>query len=111
MVTVREALENDSIEFGKLYDSLYDKGMGNWDNINSTDTIHDYINEMMRQGISVSHILTALEVEICETGYWEIWLGNSMETPSPINTKKELTDALGLWDDESLDTELDIEVI
>ena len=47
-------------------------------------------------GVHISHIVQALEDNPSEQEVYGIWLGNSMETPTPINTKKELFDALGV---------------
>lgn len=54
-------------------------------------------------------MLKALETEYCESEQWKIWLGNSMETPSPINTKEDLVEALGL-SEEDLEKEIVIEL-
>lgn len=107
-MTIRVALADDSIDFDTFFNALNDKGIGDWDSINSTDIIHDYINDMMRQDVSVRHILEALETEDCSTDQWHIWLGNSMETPEPINTKQDLVDALDI-SEEDMDT-IEIEV-
>lgn len=104
---IKEALLNNNISWGDFFNALCNIDMGDWDSINSTDTIQAYIREQMANGIHVSHILEAIETEHCEHDQWYIWLGNSMETPSPINTKDELVEALGL-SDEDLDTEIEI---
>lgn len=93
---------------GKLT-ALSDSDIGCWDNVNSTDVIQQYIREKMTEGIQVSHMLKALETEHCESEQWEIWLGNSMEIPSPINTKEDLVEALGL-SEEDLEREIAIEL-
>lgn len=100
ILTIKKALKNDEITYREFYSAIQEKGLGNWDNINSADTIQDYITYMMKQGVRVSHILEALEQNESEFDDWSIWLGNSMETPSPINSKQDLIDALGLDEDE-----------
>jgi len=46
--------------------------------------------------VFVSHILSAIEQSASEFDDWAIWLGNSMTTPEPINSKEGLFKALGL---------------
>lgn len=99
-MTIREALLSEEVSFDDFYNGIENTELGYWDNINSTDIIYDYINEKMREGIIVSHILNALENDSSEHDLWDIWLGNSMETPKPINDKEDLVDALCLDDDD-----------
>ena len=40
------------------------RNIGDWDNINDREIIYQYINEKMRDGIYVSHILKVLEEKI-----------------------------------------------
>jgi len=82
------------MSFDELYTHLRDKDLGNWDNVNSEETIEMYCSEMMKKGIHISHIIKALEENPSEQDLHRIWLGNSMETPTPINTKQELIEAL-----------------
>lgn len=91
-MTIKQAME--TMNFDDFYNAVLELN-GNWDEVNSTDTIKMYINDMMSQGINVSHILEAIE-EYNPTEMWRIWLGNSMETPEPITTNQELVDALEL---------------
>ncbi len=51
---------------------------------------------MSLKGIHVSHILEAMEENSSNEELYCIWLGNSMETPTPINNKKDLFEALEL---------------
>ena len=53
-----------------------------------------YINDMNSGGINVSHIEEVLENNPSREELYGIWLGNSMNTPTPINTKQDLIDAL-----------------
>ena len=46
-------------------------------------------SEKMKEGIHISHIVAELEKTSSEHDLWAIRLGNSMETPSPINNKKD----------------------
>lgn len=55
----------------------------------------------MRNGIRVSHMLAALEQSDADN--FIVWLGESAETPVPINTKEELIDVLGLTLDEIIE--------
>ena len=98
--TAKNLIDNDEVGFDDFYDTLHEQSIGNWDNVNDRDTIYDYINDMMRDGIIVSHILVALEQDSHD--YYSIWLGNSMETPEPIETKEQLAEALGLDGSETL---------
>ena len=93
---IKEMLNNPKVDFNTFYQYLQDENKGNWDDINSEETIKQYINEMIEKGISVSHILEAMETNPSSEGLFNIWLGNSMETPTPINNKKDLLEALGL---------------
>ena len=88
----------DDISFDDFYDILHEKEVGNWDNVNNEETIKTYIKDMMDKGIHVSHILEALETNPSNHELYEIWLGNSMLTPKPINSKKHLLKALGIND-------------
>lgn len=103
---IYEALIDENVGYQEFYKALQDEGTGYWDGVNSTDTIQSYINDMMRNGVLVSHILKALEDNESEYDDWAIWLGDSMETPTPINSKQDLVDALGL-SGEDLDREIE----
>jgi len=91
---VKQMLKDNSINFNDFYDYLQTEEFGNWDSVNSEDTIKQYVNEMSLKGIHVSHILQALEENPSSKGLYCIWLGNSMETPTPINNKNDLFEAL-----------------
>lgn len=84
------------MSFGELYDYLQDKDEGYWDNVNSEEIVRMYIDDMNNDGINVSHIEEAIENNPSREGLYEIWLGNSMNTPTPINTKEDLLEALEL---------------
>lgn len=99
---IREALLNDNIGVLELYSALIDADMGNYDNVNSTEIIKEYIADMISKDINVLHMVKAIEDEVSKYDLWEVWLGNSMETPTPINTKQELLDALSI-EEEDLD--------
>jgi hypothetical protein len=107
MITIKEALDNNEIEFNDFYNALQEKEIGYWDSINSEDIIHEYIDDMMDRGVQVSHILKAIEENPSDQELYSIWLGNSMETPEPINTKEDLVNALEL-DDDGLQQKIDI---
>ena len=87
-------LRQIDVSFNDFYTYLRDNELGNWDNINSEDTIKQYIKEMMAKGIHVSHILKAIEETLSEQELYRIWLGNSAETPTPINNKQDLLNGL-----------------
>lgn len=95
-LTIKQAINSSEVSFNSFYNALYEFGEGFWDGVNDTEIIKMYITDMINEDIWVSHILEAIETEHSSTDLWEIWLGDSGETPSPINTKKELVDALGL---------------
>jgi hypothetical protein len=99
-ITIKKALVDENISYRNFYSALRDVEVGNWDNVNSTDIMYDYINEMMRKGIFVSHILKAIEENDNYFDDWAIWLGNSMEVPEPINGKEDLLEALELSEDD-----------
>ena len=84
------------MSFGELYDYLGDNDEADWDNVNSEYIVRMYIDDMNNDGIDVSHIEEVLENNPSKQELYEIWLGNSMETPTPINTKEDLLEALGL---------------
>jgi len=88
--------EIDNMTFGELYDYLRDKDEGYWDNVNSEEIVRMYIDDMNNEGVNVSHIEEVLENNPSRQELYEIWLGNSMETPTPINTKEDLLEALEL---------------
>jgi len=91
---IKSIFNNEEYDFSAFYDYLQNADYGNWDNINSDETIRQYINEKVKEGIRVSHILEALENNPSKEDLYCIWLGNSMETPTPINNKKDLLEAL-----------------
>lgn len=99
-MTIKQALSDDGVGYYELYDYLLENDIGYWNDVNSTEILYDYINDMMREGYRVSHILAAMENEVCETEDWHIALDNSMNTPTPIKTKEDLTDALYLSDEQ-----------
>ena len=94
--TIKKALHDDKVPYREFYYALQYAGLGFWDNVNSTDNIKEHIIEMIGEDITVSHILATLESEESGTDDWKIWLGNSMETPEPINSKEDLVKALGI---------------
>ena len=69
-IRLDELVKNDAISLGDMYSIVLDENLGNLD-----------------------EILQAIE-EISSTWLFNIWLGNSMETPCPINTKEDLKEAL-----------------
>ena len=89
-------MNDKDVSFEDFYQYLQDKDLGDWDNINSEDTIKQYVTEKMNEGIIVSHIVKALEENPSTKDMYNIWLGNSMETPIPINNKEDLVEALEL---------------
>lgn len=95
-MSYKEMLKNENISFNELYTYLQIEGIGDWDSVNDESTIRQFCSEMILKGILVSHILKVIEENKSEEGIYNIWLGNSMEIPTPINTKKELVEALGL---------------
>lgn len=101
-----DALNNENISFNKFYYGLLNSDIGCWDQVNSTDNIVEYIIEQIREGVPIAHMLSVIEKRYSEYGIWNIWLGDSGEEPEPINSKKELLDALEL---DNEDLEIDIE--
>lgn len=92
---ILRAMLDDSISFDKFYEMLYEADYGYWDGINSREIIEQYIKEMIDKGISVGHMLVALDnSDINDVNHFCIWLGNSLNTPIPIETKEELYNAL-----------------
>ena len=108
LMTIKQAMEDNNIDFDKFYDTLSYNEIGYWDEVNDTEIIKEYIKDMIDKDIDVSHILRAIEKEYSEYDLWEIWLGNSMETPKPINTKEDLAKAINLQE-EHYETELDFQ--
>ena len=53
------------------------------------------IYSSFKERITVSHILKVIEDNPSEHGQYSIWLGNSTETPKPINTVEELLICVG----------------
>ena len=86
--------ELKKMSFNEAYDYLRDNDIGNWDNVNNEDIIKQYCNEMSLKGIHISHILKAIEDNPSQEELYCIWLGNSMETPTPINNVDDLLEAL-----------------
>lgn len=105
---IKDALKNEDISYRDFYAALQMLGIGYWDGVNSTEIIEQYVRDMMKDGIRVSHILAALEDNESEFDDWRIWLGNSMNTPIPINSKEDLIEALEL-EDEDLEADIEIE--
>lgn len=90
----KELSEDDDISFDGFYNELRELDLGDWDSVNSEEIILQYVNEKSKEGVQVSHILKAMEEDPSYEELYQIWLGNSMETPTPINTKQELFNAL-----------------
>lgn len=90
----KEMIADDDISFGEFYNDLRELEIGNWDEVNSEEIIRQYITEKSNEGYNVSHILKAIEENPSSEELYAIWLGNSMETPIPINTKEELYNIL-----------------
>jgi len=92
--------EIKKMKFQEAYAYLQEEDKGDWDNVNSEGIVKQYCKEMIDADINISHILEALEQNQSSEGLYCIWLGNSMETPTPINNVEELLQALGLEDEE-----------
>lgn len=90
----KQMLNDNNVSFDEYYNFTSQNDMGYIDGINDREIIQQYISEMMEKGIIVSHMLKALEDS--DADLFEIWLGNSMLTPEPIETKQKLHDALQL---------------
>lgn len=103
-LTIAEAIDEKRISFKEFYEVLKDIGLAEVDDINDTEIIEQYLEEKEAEDIEVSHIREALE-RGCSTDIWRIWLGNSMETPEPIETKQDLADILYL-DENDFNTKL-----
>lgn len=93
-IRLNELVKDCSIDLEKMYSIALEEDLGFLDGINDREVIEMYITEKMKEGIIVGHILEAIE-ENPSVELFSIWLGNSMETPSPIRTKEELKEALG----------------
>ena len=91
-----ELLNDDETSFDTFYQYLRSEDTGEWDGVNSEETIKQYCTEKIDEGIHVSHIIEALENNPSEEELYKIWLGNSMNTPEPIKTKKQLLEALNI---------------
>ena len=103
---IKYAISDNKISWANFFNTLSNLEIGCWDNVNPTYIIEEYIEKMHMIGVNVGHIEEALATQSPEHEHWMIWLGNSMETPFPINTKQDLVDALELTD-EDLEQELD----
>jgi hypothetical protein len=93
MKTIKEIKK---MSFEEAYNYLRDNDFGDWDSVNSEDIIKLYCSEMANKGIHISHILQAIEESPSNEELYSIWLGNSMETPTPINNVDDLLEALGV---------------
>lgn len=91
---IKSMLEDEEVSFNKFYNFLHNEDTGNWDVVNNEETIRKYVSGKINERIYVSHILQALEEHPSKEEEYCIWLGNSMETPTPINNKKDLIEAL-----------------
>lgn len=90
---LNELVKDASIDLEEMYSIVIDEDIGFLDGINNREIIEMYIDEKMQEGIRVSHMLQILESSNADL--FEVWLGNSMETPEPIETKERLKEALG----------------
>ncbi len=88
------------MRFEDAYEYCIDQTNLNWDNVNTLETLNEYIKEKADEGIKVSHILRAVEENRSEYEIYDIWLGDSMNTPAPIDSVKDLLDALAYSTDK-----------
>jgi hypothetical protein len=88
------------LPFQDAYDLLQEHDIGNWDAVNDKGIIISYCTDMMEKGVIVSHIIKALEDNESDEDLYNIWLGNSMNTPTPINTVNDLIEALEISDND-----------
>ena len=89
-------VNDENVSFDDLYQDLSELDLGNWDDVNSETTVLNYCRDMMFKGVSISHILKAIEDKKSEHDLYAINLGNSMRVADPINNKLDLIKALGL---------------
>ncbi len=92
-ITYYKKLWNDQCTFEEF--CQYVRNMGDWGNVNDRETIRGYVKEKIEEDVCVAHILEAIESNPHDKLFC-IWLGSSMETPTPIRTKTDLIEALGL---------------
>lgn len=92
-VRLNQLINDSSVDLDQMYQIALDEDLGFLDGINDREIIEMYIAEKMQEGIIVSHMLKALEDS--DERLFEVWLGNSMETPEPITSKERLREALG----------------
>lgn len=92
---IKEMLEDDT-DFRDFYAFLREDDIGCWDMVNSEETVKNYISEMMNKGFHVSNLLKAIEENPSTEELYCVWLGSTLKTPTPINTKKDLVEALGI---------------
>ncbi len=92
---IENMLQDENITFNQMYDKLRDLDNGNWDDINSEEVVLEYVSEKLGEGYRVAHIAEAIQDNFSREELYQIDLGNSMNTPTPINNKYDLVQALG----------------
>ena len=95
-IKILKMFNDKDVSFDTFYSYLQERDVGDWDSVNSEDIIKQYCSEMMGKDINISHIVKALESDKSKHELYSIWLGNSMEIPTSINTKQDLIEALCL---------------
>lgn len=98
-ITIEEAVKEKRISFKEFYEVLQNARLADSDNINGTEILEQYIEEMEEADVQVAHMREALE-QGSRTDLWEVWLGSSMETPRPLETKEDLVEVLDLRREE-----------
>ena len=95
--SIKDMLNDDNVSFDDFFNYLQDEDKGDWDSINSEDIVRMYIEDMNSQDVDVEHIEKVVDGENASSKeLYGINLGNSMNTPHPINNKQDLYDALEL---------------
>ena len=91
---VIKLLADDDVLLDEFYDSIVDRGFGNWEYVTKKIDVIAYIHKKIDQDVSVSHILRVVEQNRLCTDLYLTSLRNPRFIPTPILTKLELYKAI-----------------
>lgn len=95
-VQIKILLESDKVDYDYFFKLLKENKIGNWNDIITTEDIKSHIISKIIQRINVSALLSVVEQKNHETKHWIYNIENPKSAPIPINSKRALTNALGL---------------
>ncbi|WP_324823566.1 hypothetical protein [Sinanaerobacter sp. ZZT-01] len=94
LLTIREAINEKRISLMEFYNTLYDMGLAQVDDVKKTETVYLFARSSMNKGTPYTHVSEALKGNSVDL--WRYNFMDAMSIPEPIETKEDLASILCL---------------